>query len=97
MQREKLKSLKKELLKKGFVIEGVVGSFARDEKYNDIDIIYYVNDVFLDKFPGFKAIIEVEHIKSFLEKELGIKIDLIAKNAMSKTAKKYMNKDLINV
>ncbi len=97
MENDKLKSLKKELLKKGFVIEGIVGSFARGENYNDIDIIYSVNKKFLKYYEGFKAIIEIENIKSFLEKELGSKVDLIAKNSMSKTAKKYMNKDLINV
>ena len=92
-----LKSLKKELAKKGFIIDGVVGSFAREENYNDIDIIYYINDIFLNNFPGFKSIIEVENIKAFLEKKLKVKVDLIAKNNMSKTAKKYMIRDLINV
>ena len=92
-----LKVLKKELLKKGFVIEGVVGSFARGEKYNDIDIIYSVNEKFLKKYEGFKGVIEIEHIKNFLEKQLNTKIDLIPKNSMSRTAQKYMFKDFVNV
>ncbi len=97
MKDNKLKILKKEFLKKGFVIEGVVGSFARGEKYNDIDIIYSLDKKFLNNFPGFKGVIEIEKIKSFLEKELNIKVDLIAKNSMSNTAKKYMFKDFLNV
>lgn len=97
MKNEKLIELKNKLLKKGFIIDGIVGSFARGARYNDIDILYSVNDVFIKNFPGFKAIIEIENIKSYLEKKLNTKVDLIAKNAMSKTAKKYMSKDLINV
>ena len=95
--REILKYLKKELLKKGFIIEGIVGSFARGEKYNDIDIIYSINKKFLESYEGFKAVIEIENIKSYLEKNLKTKIDLISKNSMSKTAKKYMYKDFVNV
>ena len=97
MENEKLKILKKELLKKGFVIEGFVGSFARGENYNDIDIIYSVNKNFLKNYKGFRAVIEIENIKKLLEKELKIDIDLIPKNSMNNTAKKYMLKDFVNV
>jgi len=88
-----LKQIKKELLKKGFVIEGVVGSFSRGEKYKDIDIIYSIDKRFLETFRGFRAVIEIEEIKNHLKEKLGIEVDLIPKNMMSKTAKKYMLKD----
>jgi len=88
-----LKKLKKELLKKGFIIEGVVGSFSRGERYNDIDIIYSIDKKFLETFRGYRAMIEIEEIKSYLKEKLGIDIDLIPKNMMSKTAEKYMLKD----
>ncbi len=94
---KKIKKLKDILIKEGFIIEGIVGSFARGENFNDIDIIYSVNNVFLEKYGGFRSVIRLEKIKSILQKELGIKVNLIAKNAMSKTAKKYMNKDFVNV
>ncbi len=97
MENDKLKVLKKELLKKGFIIEGVVGSFSRGENYNDIDIVYSVNKDFLRSYRGFRAVIEIENIKKFLEKELKKSVDLIAKNSMTNTAKKYMLKDFVNV
>lgn len=97
MENDKLKVLKKELLKKGFIIEGVVGSFSRGENYNDIDIVYSVNKDFLRSYKGFRAVIEIENIKKFLEKELKKSVDLIAKNSMTNTAKKYMLKDFVNV
>ncbi len=97
MENDKLKVLKKELLKKGFIIEGVVGSFARGGNYNDIDIVYSVNKDFLRSYKGFRAVIEIENIKKFLEKELKKSVDLIAKNSMTNTAKKYMLKDFVNV
>jgi len=88
-----LKEIKKELSKKGFVIEGLVGSFSRGEEYNDIDIVYSIDKKFLETFRGFRAMIEIEKIKNYLKKRLEIDIDLIPKNMMSKTAKKYMLKD----
>jgi len=90
---EKFKQIKKELLKEGFIIEGVVGSFARGENYNDIDIVYSVNKDFLAKYGGFGSVIRINEIKESLENFLNCKVDLIAKNMMSKTAKKYMIKD----
>jgi len=92
-----LKDIKKELLKKGFIIEGIVGSFSRGEKYNDIDIVYSIDKKFLKNFRGFRAMIEIEEIKNYLKKLLGVDIDLIPKNMMSKTAKKYMLKDFKDV
>ena len=97
MRDDKLKVLKRELLKKGFIIEGIVGSFARGENYNDIDIVYSVSKDFLRSYKGFRAVIEIENIKKFLEKELKKSVDLIAKNSMTNTAKKYMLKDFVNV
>ena len=88
-----LKNLKKELLKKGFIIKGIVGSFSRGEKYKDID--YSIDKGFLKTFRGFRAMIEIEEIKNYLKEKLGIEVDLIPKNIMSKTAKKYTLKDLI--
>jgi len=92
-----LKNIKKELLKKGFIIEGIVGSFSRGEKYNDIDIVYSIDKKFLKNFRGFRAMIEIEEIKNYLKKLLGVDIDLIPKNMMSKTANKYMLKDFKDV
>ena len=84
---EKFKRIKKELLKEGFIIEGVVGSFARGENYNDIDIVYSVDKDFLAKYGGFGSVIRINEIKESLENFLNCKVDLIAKNMMSKNPK----------
>ena len=65
---EKFKRIKKELLKEGFIIEGVVGSFARGENYNDIDIVYSVNKDFLAKYGGFGSVIRINEIKETTNK-----------------------------
>ncbi|WP_457561334.1 nucleotidyltransferase domain-containing protein [Caminibacter sp.] len=92
-----IEDLKKELSKEGFIIDGIVGSFARGEEYNDIDIVYHVEKKFIDKYKGFFAVKRIEEIKKILEQKLNTKVDLIAKNSMSKTAKKYMLKDFMDV
>jgi len=94
---EYIKDLKKELQKEGFIIDGIVGSMSRGEKFNDIDIVYHVNDKFVDKYGGFGAIIEIEKIKAKLKERLKKEIDLIALSNMSKTAKEYMMKDFKRV
>ncbi len=89
--------LKKELSKEGFIIDGIVGSFARGEEYNVIDIVYHIEKKFIEKYKGFFAVKRIEEIKKTLERKLNTKVDLIAKNSMNKTAKKYMLKDFVNV
>jgi predicted nucleotidyltransferase len=92
-----IKDLKKELQKEGFIIDGIVGSMARGEKFNDIDIVYHVTDTFVEKYGGFGAVIKIEEIKKNLNSILKKEVDLIALSNLSATAKKYMLKDFKNV
>ncbi|WP_456488885.1 nucleotidyltransferase family protein [Caminibacter pacificus] len=92
-----LKNAKKELAKEGFFILGVVGSFARGEKFNDIDIIYETDENFENKYLGWDYFVKIEEIKKYLEDVLNSKIDLINNSSMNNIAKKYMMKDFINV
>ena len=92
-----LKNAKNELAKEGFYILGVVGSFARGENYNDIDIIYETDENFENKYLGWDYFIKIEEIKKTLEKLLQSKIDLINNSSMNQIAKKYMMKDFVNV
>lgn len=51
---------------------GVFGSYARGEKYNDIDLL-------LDKDPGYK---KREMLKELVETELHVPCDIVIKNGL---------------
>ncbi len=94
---EKLKELKRELRQEGFIIEGYFGSYARGtfQEGSDLDILYSLTPAFLERYGGFRGFKKLEEIRRFMEDRLGVKVDLAPKNALSKTAKKYIYKDLI--
>jgi predicted nucleotidyltransferase len=94
---DKLKIIKKELEKEGFVIEGVVGSFINAEKYNDIDIVYYLTPKFLERYIGFDAVNRIAEIKEYLEKEFNKKIDLIDKSYTNQIMKNVIKRGILNV
>ncbi|NPA28154.1 MAG: nucleotidyltransferase domain-containing protein [Epsilonproteobacteria bacterium] len=92
---KRLKELKEEYKKDGFIIDGVFGSFARGEKnFNDIDLLYHVEKKFIEKYRGFIVFKRLEEIKRALSNELGKEVDLAPINNLSKTAKKYIFKEL---
>ena len=103
MEREqliiKLKRLKPILEKEGFVIDGLFGSYARGEQTSssDVDLLYHLDAVFLDNFGSFIGFKRLDEIKKMIESELGLKVDLAPRNNLSKTAQKYMLKDMIDV
>ena len=95
----KLKSLKPSFKKEGFIIDGIVGSYATG-KYNaksDVDILYHIEKPFMNIHNGFSAFSRIEKIKQFLMKELGKEVDLIASRGLSETAKKYMLSKVLDV
>jgi len=96
---EKIKKLKEVLKKEGFIIDGVFGSYARGDntQKSDIDILYHLQEPFFTKYPGFRGFKKLEEIKEFLKKELNKDIDLAPSKNLSKTAKKYILKDLVYV
>jgi predicted nucleotidyltransferase len=96
---EKLKVLKSTLLADGFVIDGVVGSYAHGDftPSSDIDLLYHVEKRFLDLYGGFGAFTKLTEIKSFLMHELKKDVDLIPSNNLSKTAKESMLSKIIDV
>ena len=97
MDRNKLVFIKEKLKEDGFVIDGIVGSYARGERYNDIDILYHLEKDFLKKYKGFEAFIKLEEIKKNLENSLKEKVDIIDKTTLNKVGKKYILKDIIYV
>jgi len=95
---DKVKEIKLRLINDGFIIDAIFGSVARGVKnYNDIDLLYHLDNKFLSNYKGFIAFKRLEEIKELLTKELGVKVDLAPKNNLSNTAKKYMLKDIIYV
>jgi len=96
---KKLKILKKELAYEGFIIEGIFGSYARGDQNekSDVDILYHLNQTFLDKNRGFIGFKKLNDIKKHISKQLGKKIDLAPKNNLSKTGEKYILNEMVYV
>ncbi len=97
---KKLKILKTKYLKENIEIVGIFGSVAKGEKniYSDIDIAYKVDHLkFLKQYPGLKAFIKLEDIKNELQKELGIKVDLVTLQSSNENFIKEIKKDMLYV
>ena len=96
---DKIKSLKETLKNDGFIIDGIFGSFAREENTqdSDVDILYHLDDIFYEKYSGFTGFKKLDEIKSFISEAIGKKIDLAPKNNLSKTAQKYILNEVIYV
>ena len=63
---------------------GIFGSYARGEKYKDIDLL-------LDEDPGYK---KRELLKQTVEKEMHIPCDVVVKTRLEPIILYYLNKDL---
>lgn len=63
---------------------GIFGSYARGEKYKDIDLL-------LDEDPGYN---KRELLKQIVENEMHIPCDVVVKNKLEPIILYYLNKDL---
>lgn len=88
---QQLKSMKNHYLPEGFVIEGLFGSYARDEadEDSDIDILIEAKPSFVERY-GIKSIERIEEIKKEMSSIFGISVDLADKTGMGKTAQKFI-------
>jgi predicted nucleotidyltransferase len=95
----RLKSLKDDLVNYGFVIDGIVGSYAYGDytEESDVDILYHLERDFFQRYGGFLAFKKLTEIKVYLKKELNKNVDLIPLNNLSKTAKESMLSKVVNV
>ncbi len=95
----KLRLLKKELAKEGFIIEGLFGSYARGDfsKDSDIDLLYRLEPTFLKKYRGFIGFKRLDEIKNYLATQLQTTVDLAPLNNLSVTGKKYILDEAIDV
>ncbi|MCH9741379.1 MAG: nucleotidyltransferase domain-containing protein [Epsilonproteobacteria bacterium] len=93
---ELLQQAKKHYADEGFNILGLFGSYARGDatSQSDIDILYELNDKFIKKYSGFAAFARLSSIKKELKTLFGIEVDIAAKSGLSRTAQKYIMKDL---
>jgi len=92
-----IKSLKDELQKEGFIIDGVFGSAIKRDTFNDIDLLYHLNEDFFSQNSGFKGFKRLEEIKKYLQSRLGREIDLASIDNLSNTAKKYILQEVVYV
>lgn len=88
---QELKRLKQHYLPEGFVIEGLFGSYARDEadEKSDIDILIEAKPSFVERY-GIKSIERIEEIKKEISSIFGVSVDLADKTGMGKTAQKFI-------
>jgi len=96
---ENIKVLKQILKNDGFIIDGIFGSYARNEnlKDSDVDILYHLDESFYDKYSGFIGFKKLDEIKKLISEKLDKKIDLAPSSNLSKTAKNHILKDVIYV
>ena len=92
-------TLKQLLLVDGFIIDGIFGSYAREEETedSDVDILYHLEDNFYKKYNGFSGFKKLDEIKKMISKSLNKSIDLAPKTNLSKTAKKYILSEVVYV
>jgi predicted nucleotidyltransferase len=87
----KLKELKPQFNKEGFIIKALFGSYSRDEatENSDIDILVEATPEFANKY-GFQAINRIKEIQSEISLLFGVPVDLADSSGMGKTAKKFI-------
>ena len=98
--KNKLNQIKQKYIKDGFVIVGVLGSYARDEQNqtSDIDILYSVDKEFVKKYSGFYGAVFLEKVKDDIKEMLGISnIDFIPSDTNNDTIKKVIQQELVYV
>jgi len=95
----KIKEIKKEYEKEGFIILGIFGSCAREEETteNDIDILYETTEEFQKKFKGMAYFGKIYDIKENLGKILGKEVDIADKEALNPIGRKYILPEVIYV
>jgi predicted nucleotidyltransferase len=87
-----ISEIKNQLSVDGFILEGIFGSYSREDhnQYSDIDILYDLDKVFRDKYKGFKAIARLDAIRNQISSTLNIDADLVQKSTLNAISAKYI-------
>ena len=90
--KQKISRLKLHYLDEGFILLGIFGSYARGEQISgsDLDLLYELNEKFYSRYIGWEACYRLQNIKSELESEFGLNVDLANKNALNVVGIKYI-------
>lgn len=93
---DKVSAIKKKFLDEGFVIDGIFGSYSREDNnaLSDIDILYDLTQEFRAKHKGFKAVARLDAIQETISAMLGIKADLVQKQTLGEISSKYILKEV---
>jgi len=96
---EKIKQIKPKYEKEGFVILGLLGSYARNSEdiFSDIDLAYKIDHDRFFKDNAFKKLLRIEEIKKELETTLHKKVDLISVNSKNKSLNNSIKKEMIAI
>lgn len=86
-----LRRLKPHYEKEGFVIEGLFGSYARNEanENSDIDILIHTEGSFAQRY-GLMSISRLNKIQEEISTVLQVPVDLASSSGMGKTAQKFI-------
>lgn len=93
MQREfvidQLKNIKSKYQQDGFNIIALFGSYATNSQNNssDIDLLYEVDNTFLEKYKGFKSASKVLQIQKELSLLFHTKVDLTSPSGLNQRIK----------
>lgn len=96
---EQIKQLKTRYAEEGFEILGVFGSVARGENTedSDVDLLYALDTPFMEKNRGFVAFERIEQIREELQEVFKRRVDLAARNGLSRTGRKYILEETVYV
>jgi uncharacterized protein len=83
----------------GFILLGVFGSRARgDFKIDsDLDILYRLDETFLDRYDGWGILGRLEEIKEELTGRFGLRVDMANERALHTISRKYILPETVYV
>jgi len=86
---ETIKKIRPIYEKDGLVLLGLFGSYARDEatENSDVDLLYDVDNLFLEKYRGFRSVSKVLEIQNELSAVFNTRVDLTSPSGLSQNIK----------
>lgn len=91
--------VKRDYEAEGFIVLGVFGSQARGDSGadSDLDLLYRLEDRFLDRYPGWAAYKRIDAIKDDLAQRLGMSIDVADLESLDAIGRKSILPEIVYV